>query len=384
MELGEGSLFDALYVAQIPAFKGRKGEAPHMSEDDARFYFSELCLGVQHIHALGYCYRDMKLENCLVDKRGHVRVADFDQSAKLEDMAAGTLKKTLVGTPEYMAPEIIKNLHEDVVMGKGIDVWAMGVLLFELIHGRTPFSRRHPQWTTRDTYTEIIYGEPFGVGKLAVLTKSRQPRSTAIQEKVTLRKMQIHKSGLQALLLRMLVKQAEERITLDEVCVDPWMRAVDWSSVKDRMVEPPHRPDRSAGARQRKRRRSVTKMLESDSLQRPNWEQHARTSLQNLKPGDLMHHTNSADAVEELQAQEQQAQQEIPCELQDPTSIFAGDRNNLAMDRQKVLEAESEALRATPMTGEERRLEVMYEDEKPNEEGDFANSDSDTAGPLAQ
>lgn len=382
MELGEGSLFDALYIAQIPAFKGYKGEAPHMSEDDARFYFSELCLGVQHIHALGYCYRDMKLENCLVDKRGHVRVADFDQSARLDDMAAGTMKKVLVGTPEYMAPEIILNLQEDVQMGTGIDVWAMGVLLFELIHGRTPFARRHPQWTTRDTYTEIIYGDPFEVGKLAVVTKARQPRSPVVKERVTLRKLNIEKSGLQALLLRMLVKKPEQRLSLEEVCSDPWMKGVDWSSVKDRMVDPPHRPDRSAGARQRTRRRSVTKMLQSDSLQRPNWDSHARTSLEGLKPEDVLHHTASADALRELQEQEAQAETQLPCELQDPSCKFVGDRTNPVVDKRKALEAESEALRATPMTGEGRRLEVMYEDETSDEERGSEPRDSDTGSDL--
>ena len=384
MELGEGSLFDVLYVAQLPAFKGRKGEAPHMSEEHARFYFSELCLGVQHIHSLGYCYRDMKLENCLVDRRGHVRVADFDQSAKLEDMAAGTLKKGLVGTPEYMAPEIIRSLHEDLQMGTGIDVWAMGVLLFELIHGRTPFARRHPEWSTRDTYREILYGEPFAVGKLAVVTKVRQGRSAVVKDKVCLRKLQIQKSGLEALLLRMLVKEPTERISLGEALVDPWMKRVDWSAVKGRTAEPPHSPDRSDRARQRTRRRSVTKMLQSDSLARPNWDEHARTSLKGLKPGDVLHHANSKgedETQEEPQPDEDQTQM-AGCELQDPSHKFVGSTNPAA-DRQKLLHAESEALIATPMSEEQRRLTVMYDDEQSDEEASV-KSDSDTAGSLVQ
>ena len=72
-----------------------------MKEADARFYISELLLGVEHIHSLGYVYRDLKPENCLVSRDGHVRVADFDQSAKLTDMQSGLMKKQLVGTPEY-------------------------------------------------------------------------------------------------------------------------------------------------------------------------------------------------------------------------------------------------------------------------------------------
>lgn len=390
MEQGEGSLFDALYVAQIPAFRGRQGEAPHMSENDARFYFSELCLGVQHIHNLGYCYRDMKLENCLVDKRGHVRVADFDQSAKLEEMAAGTLKKTLVGTPEYMAPEIIRNLHEDVEMGTGIDVWAMGVLLFELIHGRTPFSRRHPRWGNRDTYTEIVYGEPFEMGKLAVVTKIRKARSAAVQERVSLRKLHIQKSGLCSLLERMLVKEPSERISLEEIYADQWMKEVDWSSIKDRMVQPPYLPDRSAGAQQRTRRRSVTKMLQSDSLARPNWDKHARTSLEGLKPQDILHHVDSRELQQE--ADDQSAPQDeteatdcdspaTDCELKDPTFKFVSSSNPV-IDRQKLLEAHSEDLRTTPMT-QTRRLTVMFEDEASDEDVAAARG-SDEAENLAQ
>lgn len=380
MELGEGSLFDALYIAQLPAFRGRKGEAPHMSEEHARFYFSELCLGVKHIHSLGYAYRDMKLENCLVDRRGHVRVADFDQSAKLEDMASGKLKKQLVGTPEYMAPEIIRNLHEEVQMGKGVDVWAMGVLLFELIHGRTPFARRHQHWTNRDTYTEIIYAEPFEMGKLAVVSRVRQPRSNKVTERVTLRKLQIKSAGLTSLLQRMLTKNPEKRISLDEVCAHKWMGILDWDCVKSRMVEPPHRPDRSDLARQRSRRRSVTKMLESDSLARPNWHEHARTSLQGLKPKDILHHSTSREAVMALQEKEE-GLQKPDCELQDPSCKFVASSNPV-VERQKQLDEDSQALLASPMS-QERRLTVTYEDERSDEEASLC-SDSDTAESVNQ
>ena len=147
------------------------------------------------------------------------------------------------------------------------------------------------------------------------------------------------------------------------------------------MVQPPHLPDRSAGARQRTRRRSVTKMLESDSLARPNWDEHARTSLQDLKPEDVLHHTDSKDVARALH-EDQQENVEMPdCELQDPSSKFIG-RSHAIVDRQKQLRVESKQLLATPMS-QERRLTVMYEDEPPDEKGP-TTSDSDTAASVVQ
>jgi serine/threonine protein kinase len=382
MELCEGSLFDAFHTWDLPAFTGGKGEPPHLQEQDARFYISELILGVQHIHALGYVYRDIKLENCLIDRRGHLRIADFDQAGKLEDMdgGEGTLglrRKRLVGTPEYMAPEILRNLHEDnVTMGTGIDVWAIGVLLFELIHGRSPFTRQHADWGNRETYSAILFDEPFAVGKLRVVTKVRQPKSTFSVETLSLRKINISKSGLRSLLIRMLVKDPQQRMTLEDVLADKWMSGVDWAAVKGRMKEPPYRPDRSQASQTRARRRSVTKMLMSDSLMRPNWDEHACTSLRDLKPEQVLHHTSSEQAALALQptpAAKNSALEPLPdsenlqtsCELRDPGGKFV-DGSTHYNDREKQLRVESQDLMSmsSQLSLEKvRRLTVAYEDE---------------------
>jgi len=353
MEICDGSLFDMLYdkhaAEKSSPFAGRKGEPPHMKEAHARFYIAELLLGVEHIHSLGYVYRDMKPENCLVDRDGHVRVADFDQSAKLVDMQSGTMPKMLVGTPEYMAPEILRNLHEDgIIMGHGIDVWALGVLLFELTHGRVPFIRpradweRNVEWTHTDTYSGILHEDPYKPGKLEVVTRVRMPRSNEIVETVKMRKISPSpvESGLTVLLAGMLCKDTQKRITLDEVRCCPWMKGVDWTVVKERAVPPPFVPSATKADRQRSRRRSVTKMLESDSLMRPNWDESARTSLEGLKPTDLLHHTTSDQSMNLVQSTPESPSgtlapmphlnsskyaddDPVACELQDPTGAFA-------------------------------------------------------------
>lgn len=74
MELCTASMFEALYVSGTSladTYSGQHGEPNHMQEDWARFYLAEMILGVAHIHSLGCIHRDIKLENCLVDREGH-------------------------------------------------------------------------------------------------------------------------------------------------------------------------------------------------------------------------------------------------------------------------------------------------------------------------
>ncbi|KAI8100028.1 kinase-like domain-containing protein [Halteromyces radiatus] len=101
------------------------------SEDVARFYLAELVLALEHIHSLGIVYRDLKPENCLLDAEGHVVLTDFG----LSKVSLDGRTSTICGTAEYMAPEILMEMAYD----NSVDWWTLGILMFEMLTGYTPF-----------------------------------------------------------------------------------------------------------------------------------------------------------------------------------------------------------------------------------------------------
>ncbi|CAH0488265.1 unnamed protein product [Peronospora farinosa] len=107
--------------------------AMHFDEVRTRFYSAQLVLAISHLHTYNIVYRDLKPENILLDDKGFIALTDFGLSHDHFDSKDGM--QTFCGTPEYIAPELIRR----VSYGKAVDYWSLGILIFEMLAGYTPF-----------------------------------------------------------------------------------------------------------------------------------------------------------------------------------------------------------------------------------------------------
>ncbi|KAM3602727.1 uncharacterized protein V6R79_009673 [Siganus canaliculatus] len=104
----------------------------------ARFYTAEVVLALDAIHSMGFIHRDVKPDNMLLDQHGHLKLADFGTCMKM-DSTGMVHCETAVGTPDYISPEVLQSQGGDGYYGRECDWWAVGVFIYELLVGETPF-----------------------------------------------------------------------------------------------------------------------------------------------------------------------------------------------------------------------------------------------------
>ncbi|KAK5781462.1 cAMP-dependent protein kinase catalytic subunit TPK2 PWA37_003613 [Arxiozyma heterogenica] len=112
----------------------------------AKFYAAEVTLALEYLHFHNIIYRDLKPENILLDRYGHIKITDFGFAKEVESVTW-----TLCGTPDYIAPEVIATKPYN----KSVDWWSLGILIFEMLAGYTPFYDTTPM----KTYEKILLGK---------------------------------------------------------------------------------------------------------------------------------------------------------------------------------------------------------------------------------
>uniref|UniRef100_A0A8C7CJ54 Protein kinase C n=1 Tax=Oncorhynchus kisutch TaxID=8019 RepID=A0A8C7CJ54_ONCKI len=171
------------------------------------FYAAEIICGLQFLHSKGIVYRDLKLDNVLLDSEGHIKIADFGMCK--ENMEGETRTCTFCGTPDYIAPEILLGQK----YGSSVDWWSFGVLLYEMLIGQSPFHGRDEE----ELFQSIRTDDPC------------YPRWLA--------------KDARDILIKLFVREPERRLGVKgNIRQHSFFKDTDWNALEKREVAPPFRP----------------------------------------------------------------------------------------------------------------------------------------------
>ncbi|GAB1603831.1 protein kinase C iota type-like isoform X2 [Argonauta hians] len=192
-----------------------------LAEDHARFYAAEISLALNFLHQRGIVYRDLKLDNVLLDSEGHIKLTDYGMCK--EGLFGGGETNTFCGTPNYIAPEILRGEPYDF----SVDWWALGVLMFEMLAGRSPFDvvgGDNPDQNTEDYLFQLILEKPI-----------RIPRSVSVKAASVLKGF--------------LNKNPKERlgcvpdVGFEDIRGHAFFRQIDWEMLEQKRIPPPYKPE---------------------------------------------------------------------------------------------------------------------------------------------
>ncbi|XP_021268498.1 citron Rho-interacting kinase isoform X7 [Numida meleagris] len=178
-----------------------------LDESMVQFYLAELVLAIHSVHQMGYVHRDIKPENVLIDRTGHIKLVDFGSAAKM------TVNKTVnaklpVGTPDYMAPEMLTGLNGDgkASYGPECDWWSLGVIAYEMIYGRSPFT----EGTSAKTFNNIMNFQRY----------LKFPEDVKVSSEFLD-------------LIQSLLCGQKERLGYEGLCCHPFFSKVDWNNIRN-------------------------------------------------------------------------------------------------------------------------------------------------------
>ena len=185
--------------------------AGRFTEKRARFYAAEVLLGLEHVHNASIIYRDMKLENVLLDHNGHCRISDLGLAVVTKVKIKG-----YAGTPGYTAPEMIKNK----LYGPGADIFSYGVMLYRMLSGSKPFKGK----IDRDLDKAVIERKP------------QFPKEIFSKEAISL-------------LTALLQKRPDNRLGcgpkgIEEIKEHQFFECIDWGLLEAGYIDPPFVPNK--------------------------------------------------------------------------------------------------------------------------------------------
>eukprot|EP00930_Biecheleria_cincta_P083759 TRINITY_DN73269_c0_g1_i1.p1 TRINITY_DN73269_c0_g1~~TRINITY_DN73269_c0_g1_i1.p1 ORF type:complete len:346 (-),score=54.02 TRINITY_DN73269_c0_g1_i1:22-1032(-) len=185
--------------------------AGRFSEGRTRFYTCELVLAIEYLHSLQIIFRDLKPENVLLDAEGHAMLTDFGLSKA--GIADNFSARTMCGTPEYLAPELLDSRGH----GRAVDWYSLGALVYEMLTGLPPFY-------TQDR--NVLYDRI----RRGVLTYPDYVSQTS-----------------KALLVGMLERQVEKRLGSgprdgQDIRAQAFFAGVDWNALYQKLITPPFKP----------------------------------------------------------------------------------------------------------------------------------------------